>query len=56
MTEAAVAPGKAPHEERSLRELWLITLGHGLTHWYPSTFYLLLPIIGKELDLSLIHI
>ena len=38
--------------KKSSRELWLITLGHGLTHWYPSTFYLLLPIIGKELGLS----
>ena len=34
------------------RELWLITVGHGLTHWYPATFYLLLPIIGQELGLS----
>jgi len=52
VSEAAVAPDKAPHEERSWRELWLITMGHGLTHWYPSTFYLLLPIIGKELGLT----
>ena len=36
----------------SYREMWLITLGHSLTHWYPATFYLLLPIIGKELGLS----
>lgn len=34
------------------RELWLITIGHGLTHWYPATFYLLLPLIGAELGLS----
>jgi MFS family permease len=34
------------------RELWLITVGHGLTHWYPATFYLLLPLIGAELGLS----
>ena len=34
------------------RELWLITIGHGLTHWYPATFYLLLPLIGTELGLS----
>jgi len=34
------------------RELWLITVGHGLTHWYPATFYLLLPLIGSELGLS----
>lgn len=37
---------------RSLRDVWLITLGHSLTHWYPATFYLLLPIIGKELGLT----
>lgn len=37
---------------RSFREVWLITLGHSLTHWYPATFYLLLPIIGAELGLS----
>jgi MFS family permease len=34
------------------KELWLITVGHGLTHWYPATFYLLLPLIGAELGLS----
>ena len=33
-------------------ELALITIGHGLTHWYPATFYLLLPLIGNELGLS----
>lgn len=44
-TAAATAP--AP-----FKEVWLISLGHGLTHWYPATFYLLLPIIGKELGLS----
>src|SRR4051812_26576478 len=38
--------------KKSSRELWLITLGHALTHWYPATFYLLLPIIGKELGLT----
>lgn len=39
-------------EARPFREVWLITLGHALTHWYPATFYLLLPIIGNELGLS----
>jgi MFS family permease len=34
------------------RELSLITTGHALTHWYPATFYLLLPLIGNELGLS----
>ena len=50
MSATVAAPQKAP--EGSFREVWLITLGHGLTHWYPSTFYLLLPIIGRELSLS----
>ncbi|HYC44716.1 MAG TPA: MFS transporter [Burkholderiales bacterium] len=34
------------------RDVWLISAGHGLTHWYTATFYLLLPLIGKELGLS----
>jgi MFS family permease len=37
---------------QSLREVWLICAGHGLTHWYTATFYLLLPLIGRELGLS----
>ena len=37
---------------QSSREVWLISAGHGLTHWYTATFYLLLPLIGKELGLS----
>ena len=50
---AQAAPPHAPDPgQRSLREVWLITLGHSLTHWYPATFYLLLPIIGNELGLS----
>src|SRR5437667_7832777 len=40
----------------SYREMWLITLGHSLTHWYPATFYLLLPLIGNELGLSYVQI
>src|SRR5438105_4684806 len=46
----AVAVPEAPRG--SYREMWLITLGHSLTHWYPATFYLILPIIGKKLGLS----
>jgi len=46
---AAENPSAARHR---WRELWLITIGHGLTHWYPATFYLLLPLIGAELGLS----
>jgi MFS family permease len=50
MNATVAAAPKAP--EKPFREVWLITLGHALTHWYPATFYLLLPIIGKELGLS----
>jgi len=37
---------------RSFKDVWLITAGHAFTHWYTATFYLLLPLIGKELGLS----
>jgi MFS family permease len=50
MSVVAATPENPP--ARSFREVWLITIGHGLTHWYPATFYLLLPLIGKELGLS----
>lgn len=50
MNGAAIAETAAP--SRSFREVWLITVGHALTHWYPATFYLLLPIIGNELGLD----
>ena len=36
----------------AFREVWLISAGHMMTHWYPATFYLLLPLIGNELGLS----
>ena len=36
----------------SFKEVWVISFGHALTHWYPATFYLLLPLIGNELGLS----
>ena len=36
----------------SFREVWLVSTGHALTHWYPATFYVLLPLIGQELGLS----
>ncbi len=50
MTAASITPDVQP--ERSFREVWLITIGHAMTHWYPATFYLLLPLIGKELGLT----
>jgi MFS transporter, FSR family, fosmidomycin resistance protein len=37
---------------RSFQEVWVVSIGHALTHWYPGTFYLLLPLIGNELGLS----
>src|SRR3982751_4560780 len=37
---------------RSFQEVWVVSIGHTLTHWYPATFYLLLPLIGAELGLS----
>lgn len=48
------APSSAvlPAKSRSFADVWLISFGHMLTHWYPATFYLLLPLIGNELGLS----
>ena len=43
---------KQAESGRSLLEVWIITIGHALTHWYPATFYVLLPLIGAELGLS----
>jgi FSR family fosmidomycin resistance protein-like MFS transporter len=50
MTVASSQVG-APHR-RSFQEVWVVSIGHALTHWYPATFYLLLPLIGAELGLS----
>jgi sugar phosphate permease len=47
---STTAAGALP--PRTFRDVWLISAGHGLTHWYPATFYILLPLIGKELGLS----
>src|ERR1044071_5690700 len=49
MNTATASSAAAP---QSFRAVWLISAGHGLTHWYTATFYLLLPLIGKELGLS----
>jgi FSR family fosmidomycin resistance protein-like MFS transporter len=48
----AITVAAEPVARRSFREVWLITIGHALTHWYPATFYLLLPLIGSELGLT----
>jgi MFS transporter, FSR family, fosmidomycin resistance protein len=47
---STVTAGVAPHS--TFREVWLISAGHMMTHWYPGTFYVLLPLIGKDLGLS----
>src|SRR5258708_28021260 len=52
MSTATAASSTPAVPARRFREVWFITLGHSLTHWYPATFYLLMPIIGKELGLS----
>jgi MFS family permease len=46
---AVAASTAAP---RSFKDVWLISAGHAFTHWYTATFYLLLPLIGRELGLS----
>jgi MFS family permease len=51
MSNTLAAEGAAPPRP-PFREVWLIAFGHALTHWYPATFYLLLPLIGQELGLS----
>ena len=49
MNTATASAATAP---QSFKDVWLIAAGHGLTHWYTATFYLLLPLIGKEFGLS----
>ncbi|MDB5650327.1 MAG: sugar phosphate permease, partial [Hyphomicrobiales bacterium] len=50
MTAIATGPDAIP--QRSFSEVWVVSIGHSLTHWYPATFFLLLPLIGKELGLN----
>jgi MFS family permease len=49
---SAVSAASESVPKKSFRDVWLITIAHGLTHWYPATFYLILPLIGRELGLS----
>jgi FSR family fosmidomycin resistance protein-like MFS transporter len=53
---STLALASPPSSKPSFREVWLITIGHSLTHWYPATFYLLLPLIGYDLGLSGVEI
>jgi MFS transporter, FSR family, fosmidomycin resistance protein len=50
MTATTITMNAVP--QRSFREVWVISVGHALTHWYPATFYILLPLIGNELGLN----
>lgn len=52
MTAVVSGSGAETKSERSFLEVWIITVGHSLTHWYPATFYVLLPLIGNELGLT----
>src|SRR5947209_19132050 len=47
-----LSAGAAATQRPSFQEVWVVSIGHALTHWYPATFYLLLPLIGAELGLS----
>ncbi|MDO9441405.1 MAG: MFS transporter, partial [Beijerinckiaceae bacterium] len=49
---ATLEPAPQAAKPRSFTEVWVVSIGHSLTHWYPATFYLLLPLIGNELGLS----
>ena len=48
----AMPLGASPGQQNSFQEVWVVSTGHALTHWYPATFYILLPLIGNELGLS----
>ncbi|MBM3608796.1 MAG: MFS transporter [Alphaproteobacteria bacterium] len=52
MSAVASAGQEEQKAQRSFLEVWIITIGHSLTHWYPATFYILLPLIGAEMGLS----
>src|SRR5947209_11605705 len=52
----AITADQPAAPRKSFRDVWLITAGHALTHWYPATFYLILPLIGNELGLSYVQI
>jgi len=50
MAETTV--GAVARPQSSFQDVLVVSFGHALTHWYPATFYLLLPLIGKELGLT----
>ena len=50
MAETTV--GAVARPQNSIQDVLVVSFGHALTHWYPATFYLLLPLIGSELGLN----
>src|SRR5689334_13071586 len=50
MAETTV--GAVARPQSSFQDVLVVSFGHALTHWYPATFYLLLPLIGRDLGLS----
>jgi MFS transporter, FSR family, fosmidomycin resistance protein len=50
MAETTV--GAVARPQSSFQDVLVVSFDHALTHWYPATFYLLLPLIGSELGLS----
>jgi MFS family permease len=51
-TSNTAAAELMPLSKLDIRNMGLITLGHSLTHWYPATFFMLLPLIGNEMGLT----
>jgi MFS family permease len=49
---AEITVGAVARPQSSFQDVLVVSFGHALTHWYPATFYLLLPLIGRELDLT----
>jgi len=49
MTTEALAPLRS---RRLQLPVFLVSLGHGATHWIAATFYLILPFIKRDLGLS----
>ncbi|WP_017727539.1 MFS transporter [Halalkalibacterium ligniniphilum] len=54
MNTEAVRPEKLSTEGNPNKDtaFWGICLGHTFTHWYPATFYILLPLITVQFGLS----
>jgi MFS family permease len=49
---AETTAGAIARPQSSFQDVLVVSFGHALTHWYPATFYLLLPVIGHELGLN----